>query len=196
VAGIPSKIQLSIDRGEHANGQSATTCVQEEAAASAKDAAQQRALATQHLHACREMEQRLEQCRKQLGAAVTREERTLARNRDIYSRMRVAWASTKGTPRAPGAVAAAARELRPVEIVGIYEHHKAQADLEMVRVSRDNDDLRADVRRLENELLLIKRDLGGGGIATIEVGFCLCWPLITCLVVVSMVGCVSLTPDF
>jgi hypothetical protein len=146
--------------------------VQVEAATSAKEAAQQRALTVQHLHACREMEQRLEQCRKQLGSAVAREERTLARNRDIYSRMRVAWASTKATPRAPGAIAAAAREMRPVEIVGIYEHHKAQADLEMARVSRDNDGLRAEVRHLENELLLIKRDLGGGGMATIEVFLC------------------------
>lgn len=143
--------------------------LQEEAASAVKDAAQHAALSTQHAHACREAEKRLEKCRAQLATSVSREERTLARNREVYGRVRSAWAATKGGGRAPGAVAAAARELRPVEIVGIFEHHKAETDLEIARLSGDNDALRADLRRAENEALLMRREVGGTGAASLEV---------------------------
>jgi hypothetical protein len=142
---------------------------QDEAAAAQKEAAHQRALAAHAAHAARETEKRLERCRGQLAAGVAREERTLARNRDVYGRVRAAWAATKGTPRAPGAIAAAARELRAIEIVGIYEHAKAGADAELARLAAENLGLLEEVRQLENKAALLARERGGAGAASIEV---------------------------
>lgn len=134
-----------------------------------KDAAAQRALAVQLTHNAREAEKRLERCRGQLAAAVAREERTLERNRAIYTRMRSAWAATKGSGRASGAVAAAARELRAVEIVGIYEHEKGVGDRELSRLAEENRALLQEVRGLQNKATLLARERGGIGAATVEV---------------------------
>lgn len=84
---------------------------------------------------------------------VVKEERRLARDKAAYSRIRQAFAQSKRptatTPAglglaalgngsdvssrraAAGAVAAAARELRPVELVGIYESQKEAMEKEL-----------------------------------------------------------------
>ena len=143
--------------------------VQAEARDAQKEAGQQRALAAHAANSSREAEKRLERCRSQLAAAVAREERTLARNKEVYSRVRTAWAATKGTPKAPGAVAAAARELRAIEIVGIYEHAKASSDAELARLAALNDSLTEEVRQLQNKAALLARERGTAGAASAEV---------------------------
>jgi hypothetical protein len=96
-----------------------------------------------------------------LTAQVTREERRLARDKAVYQRIKQAYAASGGAAagrraataamaaaggggssaagwsdsrrgsNAAGAVAAAARELRPVELVGIYEGQKEALEKEL-----------------------------------------------------------------
>jgi hypothetical protein len=73
---------------------------------------------------------------------VKAEERRLARDKAIYARLRQAYAASKSRQgAAAGAVAAAARELRPVEIVGLYEAQREALEGETAG-------LRAEVGRL------------------------------------------------
>lgn len=145
------------------------SCVQDESAAAQKDAAAQRTLAAQAAHAAREAEKQLERCRSQLATAVAKEERSKARTRDTYARMRNAWAATKGSSRASGAIAAAARELRPIEIVGIYEHAKQASDAELSRLAVENEDLKEEAKQLQNQLALLRQQRGSAAVANIEV---------------------------
>ena len=84
---------------------------------------------TQLTHSLREGEKRLEKTREQLAASISKEERFQTRGKQAYARIRAAWACAKGTSKAAGALAAASREMRPVEIVSIYEEQKAQVCL-------------------------------------------------------------------
>jgi hypothetical protein len=64
------------------------------------------------------------------------------RSSQVYTRLKSAFAAHKAEAAgrgAAGAVAAAARELRPVEIVGVYEQQREGLELEASR-------LRAEVR--------------------------------------------------
>lgn len=107
----------------------ASTSVQGEVAASQKESGHLKLQVTQLTHSLRECEKRLEKTREQLSASMSKEERFHARGKQAYARIRAAWASTKGTNKVAGAIAAASREMRPVEIVGIYEDQKSQVAL-------------------------------------------------------------------
>jgi hypothetical protein len=91
-----------------------------------KESGHLRLQVSQLSHNLREAEKRLERCRDQLAVSIAKEERALARNKQTYGRIKAAWASTRGTNKAAGAISGASREMRPVEIVGIYEEQKAQ----------------------------------------------------------------------
>ena len=84
---------------------------------------------TQLQHSLREGEKRLEKAREQLATSISKEERFQTRGKQAYARIRAAWACAKGTSKAAGAIATASREMRPVEIVSIYEEQKAQVCL-------------------------------------------------------------------
>lgn len=63
---------------------------------------------------------------------VAKEERRVTRDKEAYARLRSAFAATASAPgKAAGAVAAAARELRPLEIVGLYETRREALDQEV-----------------------------------------------------------------
>ena len=103
--------------------------VQDEVAASQKESGNLKLQVTQLSHSLRECEKRLEKTREQLSASIAKEERFLSRGKQAYARIRAAWASAKGTNKVAGAIAAASREMRPVEIVSIYEDQKSQVAL-------------------------------------------------------------------
>ncbi|KAL3157009.1 hypothetical protein ABBQ38_001262 [Trebouxia sp. C0009 RCD-2024] len=99
-------------------------------------------------HASRAQELTLEQLRGRLSDKVTREERLARRDAEAYARLKRAFLSNKGDGSSrgqAGAVAAAARELRPVEIVGLYEEQKDSMESELAM-------LRAEVRTLAHQL--------------------------------------------
>eukprot|EP00798_Chlamydomonas_sp_ICE-L_P019230 gene19230-25855_t len=77
-------------------------------------------------HAILKREVAMDKLRLILSDKVAKEERRVARDKDIYLRLRQAHASTRqaGQQAQAGAVSAAARELRPVEIVSIYESQR------------------------------------------------------------------------
>lgn len=100
--------------------------LQDELAESNRDCGHLRLQVAQLTHNMREGEKRLERCREQLAVAVGREERLVGKSKQTYARLKSAWAQAKGTSKAAGAISAAARELRPVEIVGLYEEQRSQ----------------------------------------------------------------------
>ncbi|KAL0019238.1 hypothetical protein WJX79_004955 [Trebouxia sp. C0005] len=99
-------------------------------------------------HAARAQEVILEQLKGRLGDKVTKEERVAKRDAEAYARLKRAFLTNKGEGSSrgqAGAVAAAARELRPVEIVGLYEEQKDRMESELAM-------LRAEVRALADNL--------------------------------------------
>eukprot|EP00892_Ulva_mutabilis_P009660 jgi/Ulvmu1/7066/UM033_0126.1 len=136
---------------------------QDDLAESNKDCGHLRLQVAQLTHGLREGEKRLERCREQLAVAVGREERLTGKARQTYARLKSAWAQAKGSSKAAGAISAAARELRPVEIVGIYEEQRAQTDTELKRLAAENEVLLRQVRDLENRVTLTTRELSSGG---------------------------------
>lgn len=100
--------------------------MQDDLAESSKECGHLRIQVAQLAHNLREGEKRLERCREQLAVAVGREERQVGKAKQTYARLKSAWAQAKGSSKAAGAISAATRELRPVEIVGIYEEQRAQ----------------------------------------------------------------------
>ncbi|KAG2450781.1 hypothetical protein HYH02_004618 [Chlamydomonas schloesseri] len=110
-------------------------------------------------HMYRSREAVIDKLKASLAEKVAREERRLARDKAAYSRIRAAYlqtmapggsSSTGGggnTPsgKAAGAMAAAARELRPVEIVGLYESRREALEEELSVC-------RAEVRSLAEQL--------------------------------------------
>lgn len=108
--------------------------VQDELANSHKECGHLKLQVTQLAHSLRECEKRLEKTREQLSASISKEERFHTRGKQAYTRIRAAWASAKGTSKAAGAIATASREMRPVEIVSIYEDQKAQVYPDFQRI--------------------------------------------------------------
>ena len=82
--------------------------------------AQLRARAQHAEHAARLHEAAAEKLRAKLADDVTAQERRCERNAKAYARMKRTLAANKGRATA-GMMSAAVRELRPVEIVGLYE---------------------------------------------------------------------------
>ena len=72
-----------------------------------------------------------------LADKVAREERRMARDKAVYAALRQAWVvgkeagSGEGGRAAAGAVGAAAREMRAVEIVGLYEAQREGLEAEL-----------------------------------------------------------------
>eukprot|EP00198_Chlamydomonas_reinhardtii_P002392 XP_001691728.1 predicted protein [Chlamydomonas reinhardtii] len=108
-------------------------------------------------HMYRSREAVIDKLKASLADKVAREERRLARDKAAYTRIRAAYLQTMahsstaggagGTPsgKAAGAMAAAARELRPVEIVGLYESRREALEEELSVC-------RAEVRSLAEQL--------------------------------------------
>ncbi|GIM00811.1 hypothetical protein Vretimale_5731 [Volvox reticuliferus] len=116
-------------------------------------------------HTFRGRETTLDKLRAVLAEKVAQEERRVARDKTAYQRIRAAYVATLGSgagstnggnsgagtqqqqqqQRAAGAIAAAARELRPVEIVGLYETRREAAEQELAGY-------RAEVRSLADQL--------------------------------------------
>ncbi|GLC50209.1 hypothetical protein PLESTB_000354400 [Pleodorina starrii] len=110
-------------------------------------------------HSFRSREASMDKLRAALAEKVAQEERRVARDKAAYQRIRAAYVATMGpsaggaTPgggaqqqqKAAGAMAAAARELRPVEIVGLYESRREAAEQELAAY-------RAEVRSLADQL--------------------------------------------
>ncbi|KAK9820170.1 hypothetical protein WJX72_007055 [[Myrmecia] bisecta] len=106
----------------------------------------------QHLaqaeHGGRAKEAVLQKLRARLTDKVAQDERRGKRDADALARIKRAIITHKGDPQgraAAGAVSAAARELRPVEIVSMYESHREGMEMELVA-------LRAEVRTLADQL--------------------------------------------
>ncbi|GLI64985.1 hypothetical protein VaNZ11_008410 [Volvox africanus] len=115
-------------------------------------------------HTFRGRESTLDKLRGVLAERVTQEERRVARDKAAYQRIRAAYVATLGSAagstsggnpgpgaqqqkqhRAAGAIAAAARELRPVEIVSLYETRREASEQELAAY-------RAEVRSLADQL--------------------------------------------
>ncbi|GIL44765.1 hypothetical protein Vafri_2272 [Volvox africanus] len=115
-------------------------------------------------HTFRGRETTLDKLRGVLAERVAQEERRVARDKAAYQRIRAAYVATLGSAagstnggnpgagaqqqqqhRAAGAIAAAARELRPVEIVGLYETRREASEQELAAY-------RAEVRSLADQL--------------------------------------------
>lgn len=107
--------------------------LQDELAETSRDCGHLRLQAAQLTHNLREGEKRLERCREQLAVSLGREERQLGKAKQTYARLKSAWAQAKGTSKAAGAISAAARELRPVEIVSLYEEQRSQVRYRQLR---------------------------------------------------------------
>lgn len=81
----------------------------------------------------------MDRLKEHLAERVQREERRQQRDKEVYERLKRAHAALRadrtGSSRSPsgsaGAVAAATRELRPVEIVGIYEAQRDAMEQEL-----------------------------------------------------------------
>ncbi|GFH06263.1 uncharacterized protein HaLaN_00865, partial [Haematococcus lacustris] len=131
-----------------------------------------RARAAQMEHALRAREAAMDKLRGALADKVAREERVVARDKQVYARLRSAFAthreqvlngSTNGKgpgTNAAGAVAAAARELRPVEIVGLYEQQRETLDSELTAARKELRLLAEQLRDAQN-MISVKDRTGG-----------------------------------
>ncbi|KAJ9515477.1 hypothetical protein QJQ45_016477 [Haematococcus lacustris] len=131
-----------------------------------------RTRAAQMEHALRAREAAMDKLRGALADKVAREERVVARDKQVYARLRSAFAthreqvlngSTNGKgpgTNAAGAVAAAARELRPVEIVGLYEQQRETLDSELTAARKEVRLLAEQLRDAQN-MISVKDRTGG-----------------------------------
>ncbi|MEW5316929.1 MAG: hypothetical protein WDW38_008268 [Sanguina aurantia] len=99
-------------------------------------------------HSARHKEAALDKLTAHLAERVAKEERRLARDKAVYARMRGAYVTHKADLQgkgAAGAISAASRELRPIEIVAIYE-------LQREALERELGGARSEVRSLCGQL--------------------------------------------
>ncbi|BDA41633.1 hypothetical protein COCOBI_02-4140 [Coccomyxa sp. Obi] len=122
--------------------------VQERVRAAERRAGHARQALVQAEHSSRAHEAAAQKLRERLAAKVRAEEWRLQRDADAHSRIKAALASHKGDGRAKsaaGAVSAAVREMRPLEIVGVYESQREALEMELAV-------LRAEMRTLQEQL--------------------------------------------
>ncbi|PNH02559.1 hypothetical protein TSOC_011452 [Tetrabaena socialis] len=117
-------------------------------------------------HAFRAREASLDKMRSALADKVAKEERRLARDKAAHGRLRTALLVTQqqqaggqggANGKAAGALAAAARELRPVEIVGLYEARREAADQELAACRAEIRSLAEQLRDAQNLIALKER---------------------------------------
>ncbi|GMH32940.1 hypothetical protein BSKO_00774 [Bryopsis sp. KO-2023] len=97
-------------------------------------------------HSLRSTELTVQKLKERMKEKLDKEERRLQNDKETYGRIRHAYTSTKNKLAArAGAVAKAARQLRPVEIVSIYETSQESMESELAS-------LHAEVRVLSNQL--------------------------------------------
>eukprot|EP00884_Botryococcus_braunii_P006227 jgi/Botrbrau1/15605/Bobra.0264s0005.1 len=127
-------------------------------------------------HAARAKEAGAEQLCAQLEAKVKAEERLHKRSSAAYARIKRALATSRGDMEgksAAGAMAAACRELRPIEIVALYEEEREATEAEVAMLRAEVRTMAAQLREAENKALLLQAgkgtgrrfpDRGGGGL--------------------------------
>ncbi|EFJ49191.1 hypothetical protein VOLCADRAFT_117327 [Volvox carteri f. nagariensis] len=103
-------------------------------------------------HTYRSRETTLEKLRAALANKVTQEERRVARDKAAYQRI-----PQQQQQRAAGAMAAAARELRPVEIVGLYETRRETAEQELAAYCAEVRSLADQLREAQNHIAIKDR---------------------------------------
>ncbi|KAF5839020.1 hypothetical protein DUNSADRAFT_1797 [Dunaliella salina] len=136
---------------------------EEVARRSETEAVQCKAKAVHLEHALRSREASMDKLRAALADKVVKEERQAARDKQVYARLRSAFAAHRADlqgKNAAGSIAAASRELRPVEIVGVYEQQREGLETQLVAA-------RTEVRLLSEQLrdaqnLISIKDRSGG----------------------------------
>ncbi|KAG1659544.1 hypothetical protein FOA52_016167 [Chlamydomonas sp. UWO 241] len=102
-------------------------------------------------HTARSRELAVDKLRSMLSDKVAKEERRLARDKTTYASLRQAWlASRDGGRSSAGAVAAACREMRPVELVGLYEAQRAGLESELSHLRSESRTLAGQLRDAQN----------------------------------------------
>lgn len=109
-------------------------------------------------HLVRSREQEADKLRDKLAERVAREERRTARDKEVYERLKRVHATAGGSRQSPssGSVNAAVRELRPVEIVSLYEAQRDQQESELAVLRKESQSLAEELREARN--LIARKD--------------------------------------
>ncbi|MEW5300295.1 MAG: hypothetical protein WDW36_003235 [Sanguina aurantia] len=106
-------------------------------------------------HSTRHKEAAMEKLTAHLAERVAREERRLARDKAVYGRMRGAYVAHRADLQgkgAAGAISAASRELRPIEIVAIYELQREALEGELGGARSEVRSLCVQLRDAQNHI--------------------------------------------
>jgi len=113
-------------------------------------------------HNLRAKDVELQKLKDKLAEKAEREDRRKARDKEIYDKLKRSVAR-----QTAGAASAAVRELRPVEIVGIYEAQRDAAEAELTQLAAENATLK---KQAQDQGAFIKNMNEAGGWETPEEG--------------------------